>query len=112
MKVEGPLKRKIEKLAFERLKVRTIDPVKLHHCEGIYHCSRENLRGGTIVRVAEKGQSATRPCSRRRTGLPPSAAKAEVLRCVACAGGSFYGKLLVMWSSNFIRRHVLRTPCC
>ena len=50
------LKEKIEKLAFERLKVRTIDPVKLHYdCEGIYHCVAQNLRGGTIVRrVATK----------------------------------------------------------
>ena len=50
------LKEKIEKLAFERLKVRQIDPVKLHYdCEGIYHCVAQNLRGGTIVRrVATK----------------------------------------------------------
>ena len=41
------LREKIEKLAFERLKVRQIDPVKLHYdCEGIYHCVAQNLRGG------------------------------------------------------------------
>ncbi len=50
------LREKIEKLAFERLKVRKQDPVKLHYdCEGIYHCVAQNLRGGTIVRrVATK----------------------------------------------------------
>ncbi len=50
------LREKIEKLAFERLKVRKLDPVKLHYdCEGIYHCVAQNLRGGTIVRkVATK----------------------------------------------------------
>ena len=53
------LKEKIEKLAFERLKVRDADPVKLHYdCEGIYHCVAQNLRGGTIER-----RVATKKCA-------------------------------------------------
>ena len=75
------LREKIEKLAFERLKVRKQDPVKLHYdCEGIYHCVAQNLSGGTIVRkVATKkaavviGDPPPAPHEDGR-GLPPAAA--------------------------------------
>ena len=117
MRQKDHLKEKIEKLAFERLKVRTIDPVKLHYdCEGIYHCVAQNLRGGTIVRVATKKAAIVIGdppplLTKTQEDYHPAAARAqEILRVVRLSTGLFHGK--VNWRRRdqiLQRRHVLRS---